>query len=174
MSDHQRFAVVTGASSGIGVAYAERLAARGYHLILVARRRERLEETARNIRAKTNVTVEIVTADLGDSNDLSRVATLIEGREDIDLLVNNAGLGALGLTAQVSAAALDNLIKINVQALTRLTHAALPGFLRRDRGTIINIASIIALMPTPTGAGYSGSKAYVLNFTRSLQMELAN
>ena len=73
----------------------------------------------------------------------------------------------------MTADALENLIKINILALTRLTHAALPGFLRRNSGTIINIASMIAVMPTPSGAGYSGSKAYVLNFTRSLQMELA-
>ncbi|QQO23390.1 SDR family oxidoreductase [Bradyrhizobium diazoefficiens] len=173
MSNLHRFAVVTGASSGIGVAYAERMAERGYNLILVARRRNRLEEIAGRIQSKTARTVEIVTADLGDAADLLRIETLLTEREDIDVLINNAGLGALGPASKVPAAALENLIKINVLALTRLTHAALPGFLRRNSGTIINIASIIALMPTPSGAGYSGSKGYVLNFTRSLQMELA-
>lgn len=173
MSNHHRFAVVTGASSGIGVAYAERMAERGYSLILVARRRNRLEEIAGKIQAKTKCAIEIVTADLGDATDLSRVEALLTKREDIDILINNAGLGALGPASKVPAAALENLIKINVLALTRLTHAALPGFLGRNSGTIINIASIIALMPTPSGAGYSGTKGYVLNFTRSLQMELA-
>lgn len=173
MSNHQRFAVVTGASSGIGVAYAERMAERGYNLILVARRRNRLEEIARKIRATTKRAVEIVAADLGEAEDLSHIEALLTERDDIDVLVNNAGLGALGPTSQVAAAALENLIKINVLALTRLTHAVLPGFLRRNSGTIINIASIIAVMPTPSGAGYSGTKGYVLNFTRSLQMELA-
>jgi short-subunit dehydrogenase len=173
MSNLHRFAVVTGASSGIGVAYAERMAERGYDLILVARRRDRLEDVAKRIRIKTNRAVEIVTADLSDAKDLLRVEALLTEREDIEVLINNAGLGALGPTSKVTADALDNLIRINILALTRLTHAVLPGFLRRNTGTIINIASMIAVMPTPSGAGYSGSKAYVLNFTRSLQMELA-
>ena len=173
MSSRHCFAVVTGASSGIGVAYAERMAERGYDLILVARRRDRLEDVARRIEIKTKRTVEIVTADLADATDLLHIEALLTEREDIDVLINNAGLGALGPTSQVTAGALENLIKINILALTRLTHAALPGFLRRNSGTIINIASMIAVMPMPSGAGYSGSKAYVLNFTRSLQMELA-
>src|SRR3989475_8619856 len=173
MSNHHRFAIVTGASSGIGVAYAERMAERGYDLILVARRRNRLEDVARRIEIKTKRTVEIVTADLSDAKDLLRIETLLTEREDIDVLINNAGLGALGPTSKVAADALENLIRINILALTRLTHAVLPGFLRRNTGTIISIASMIAVMPTPSGAGYSGSKAYVLNFTRSLQMELA-
>jgi short-subunit dehydrogenase len=173
MSNLHRFAVVTGASSGIGVAYAERMAERGYDLILVARRRDRLEDVAKRIRIKTNRAVEIVTADLSDAKDLLRVEALLTEREDIEVLINNAGLGALGPISKVTADALDNLIRINILALTRLTHAVLPGFLRRNTGTIINIASMIAVMPTPSGAGYSGSKAYVLNFTRSLQMELA-
>ncbi len=173
MSNHHRFAVVTGASSGIGVAYAERMAERGYDLILVARRQDRLEDVAKRIKIKTKRAVEIVTADLSDAKDLLRIETLLTERVDIDVLINNAGLGALGPTSKVAADALENLIRINVLALTRLTHAVLPGFLRRNTGTIINIASMIAVMPTPSGAGYSGSKAYVLNFTRSLQMELA-
>jgi short-subunit dehydrogenase len=173
MSNPHRFAVVTGASSGIGVAYAERMAERGYDLILVARRRDRLEDVAKRIKIKTNRAVEIVTADLSDAKDLLRIEALLTEREDIDVLINNAGLGALGPTSKVAADALENLIRINILALTRLTHAVLSGFLRRNTGTIINIASMIAVMPTPSGAGYSGSKAYVLNFTRSLQMELA-
>src|SRR6266566_2581333 len=173
MSNYHRFAFVTGASSGIGFAYAERMAERGYNLILVARRRDRLEDVAKKIKNKTKRAVEIVTSDLADAKDLLRIEALLTEREDIDVLINNAGLGALGPTSKVTADALENLIKINILALTRLTHAVLPGFLRRNSGTIINIASMIALMPTPSGAGYSGTKGYVLNFARSLQMELA-
>ncbi|WP_244432748.1 SDR family oxidoreductase [Afipia sp. OHSU_II-C1] len=173
MIDNQRFAVVTGASSGIGVAYAERMAERGYNLILVARRLNRLEEIAGRIKLKTNRTVELVSADLSDAKDLSRVETLLAQREDIDVLINNAGLGALAPTLQTSADALENMIKVNVLALTRLSHAILPGLLKRNRGSIINIASMIAVMPSPIGGGYSGSKAFVLNFTRSLQLEVA-
>jgi uncharacterized protein len=158
MSNHHRFAVVTGASSGIGVAYAERMAERGYDLILVARRRDRLEDVAKRIEIKTKRTIEIVTADLADAKDLLRIEALLTEREDIDVLINNAGLGALGPTSKITADALENLIRINILALTRLTHAALPGFLRRNSGTIINIASMIAVMPTPSGAGYSAPK----------------
>src|SRR5437868_15536322 len=107
MSNLHRFAVVTGASSGIGVAYAERMAERGYNLILVARRRNRLEEIANKIQAKTNCAVEIVTADLGDAADLLRIEALLTEREDIDVLINNAGLGALGPISKVPAAALE-------------------------------------------------------------------
>src|SRR3954451_18467985 len=149
MSNPHRFAVVTGASSGIGVPYAERMEERGYDLILVARRRDRLEDVAKRIKIKTNRAVEIVTADLSDANDLLRIEALLTEREDIDVLINNAGLGALGPTSKVAADALENLIRINILALTRLTHAVLPGFLRRNSGTIINIASMIAVMPTP-------------------------
>ncbi|MCP1968536.1 SDR family NAD(P)-dependent oxidoreductase [Bradyrhizobium elkanii] len=173
MSKDHRLAVITGASSGIGLAYAEKLAERGYDLILVARRRNRLEEIAHQIQSKTARSVEPFVADLADTKDLSRVETLLAQRADVDVLVNNAGLGALGPTSSVTADALDNLIKINVLALTRLTHAVLPGLLQRNSGCIVNIASMIAVMPTPSGAGYSASKAYVLNFTRSLQMELS-
>jgi short-subunit dehydrogenase len=173
MSSDQRLAVITGASSGIGLAYAERMAERGYNLVLVARRQSRLEEIATAIRLRTQRSVETMAADLGDPNDLLRVESLLGGRGDVEVLVNNAGLGALGPTAKVSADALETLIKINILALTRLTHAVLPAFVNRNSGTIVNIASMIAVMPTPSGASYSGSKAYVLNFSRSLQMELA-
>src|SRR5437867_8826689 len=170
MRNLHRFAVVTGASSGIGVAYAERMAERGYDLILVARRRDRLEDVAKRIKIKTNRAVEIATADLADTKDLLRIEALLTEREDIDVLINNAGLGALGPASKVTADALENLIKINILAMTRLTHAALPAFLRRNCGRIINIASMIAVMPTPSGAGSSGSKAYVLILTRSHPM----
>lgn len=173
MSDNQRFAMITGASSGIGVVYAGRLAKRGLNLILVARRQDRLEEIAARVREKSGRSVEIVVADLADAKDLARVEALLSARADIDVLINNAGLGSLGPMGRVSADALENLIKINVIALTRLSHAVLPGFTARDRGTIVNIASMIAVMPAPATAAYSGSKAYVMNFTRSLQMELA-
>src|SRR3989442_14903285 len=149
------------------------MADRGSDLIRTDRRRNRLECVAKRITSKGNWGVEMVIVGLADPKDLLRIETLLTEREDIDVLINNAGLGALGPTSKVTADALENLIKINILALTRLTHAALPGFLRRNFGTIINIASMIAVMPTPSGAGYSGSKAYVLNFTRSLQMELA-
>jgi short-subunit dehydrogenase len=173
MLKDRQAALITGASSGMGLVYAERLAKRGYDLILVARRRERLDELAKRLGLETQRAVEVVVADLANAADLARVEKLLSEREDIDILVNNAGVGALAPMKDVSADALENMIKINVVALTRLSHAVVPGFLRRNRGTIINLASVIAVIPSPAGAGYSGSKGYVLNFSRSLQMELA-
>lgn len=173
MSDIRRFALVTGASSGIGMAYAEHLASRGYDLILVARRGDRLEAIAHKIRAQEGRQVVTYVADLSDPDDLLGLERMLRENEDVDVLVNNAGLGALGSTASAGVDALENLVRINVLALTRLSCAALAGFRRRGHGILINIASVIALAPSATAAAYSGSKAYVLNFSRSLQLECA-
>jgi short-subunit dehydrogenase len=173
MMSGQGVAVVTGASSGIGAVYADRLAARGYDLILVARRRERLATLAARIRSEHGRTSEIVGADLANQDDLARVETLIGSTSDLGVVVNAAGLGALGLAASVDPAAVENMVKVNVLALTRLSLAAARRFGAIGRGTIINIGSIVALMPVAGAGGYSGSKAYVLNFTRSLQAELS-
>lgn len=173
MSNSKSVALITGASSGIGAAYADRLAGRGFDLILIARRLDRLDSLAERLRKAHGRNVEVFPADLGNPDDLSRVEALIRGREDIEVLLNNAGLGALGPSASVDAKAVDTLVKVNVLALTHLSLAAVPGFAKRNRGTIINIGSVIAVMPAPGAAAYSASKAYVLNFSRSLQMEFA-
>lgn len=173
MSDTKGFALVTGASSGIGAAYADRLAARGYDLILVARRRERLEDLAEKVRKEHGRQVEIHAADLGEPKDLARIEALLRDRDDIEVLVNNAGLGATGPSAVVDPDAVETLVKINVLALSRLCIAAAPKFAKRDRGLIINIGSIISVIPSPGAAAYSASKAYVMNFSRSLQMEFS-
>lgn len=173
LSDVRLSALITGASSGIGAAYAERLAAGGYDLILVARRRDRLEALAERLRQDYARDVEIQPADLGEPRDLERIETLLRTRGDINILVNNAGLGAIGSSATADPQAVQSLIAINVLALTRLSLAVAPVFAARDRGTIINIGSVIAVIPSPGGAAYSGSKAYVLNFTRSLQIEFS-
>ena len=174
MTSSKGVALITGASSGIGAAYADRLAGRGFDLILVARRKDRLDALAERLRKTHGRTIEVFPADLGKPDDLSRVEALVRGREDIEVLVNNAGLGALGPSASVDTRAVDTLVKVNVLALTHLSLAAVPGFAKRDRGTIINVGSVIAVMPVPGGASYSASKAYVLNFSRSLQMEFAD
>jgi short-subunit dehydrogenase len=173
MTDSGRFALVTGASSGIGAAYAERLAARGYDLILVARRRDRLEQFAARLRKDHGRRVEVHPADLRDADDLARIESLLRSRDDIDLLVNNAGLGAGGPSASADADAVETLVRVNVLALTLLSLAAAAKFAARDQGLIINIGSVIAVIPSPTAAAYSGSKAYVLNFSRSLQIEFS-
>ncbi|WP_288806611.1 SDR family oxidoreductase [uncultured Novosphingobium sp.] len=167
-------ALVTGASSGIGAVYADRLAGRGHDLVLVARRRDRLESLATEIRVRHGRKVEVVTADLTDEADLGRVEALVRDTPDLSILANIAGLGALGPAAMIDPATVGDMVKVNVLALTRLSLAAARRFVAVKHGTIINIGSIIAMMPVPGAGGYSGSKSYVLNFSRSLQAELTD
>jgi short-subunit dehydrogenase len=163
-------AVITGASSGIGAVYADRLAARGHPLLLVARRADRLEVLQAEIEKRHDVEVEILVADLEKPADLAKLEALLTAG-GVAMLVNNAGAGGLGPTSKTSADQLEKIVRLNVLAVTRLSHAALAGFRAADAGVLVNIGSIIALAPSPSGAAYSGSKAYVMNFTRSLQLE---
>ena len=117
------------------------------------------------------VTVEIAAIDVTDSGDLASIEAQLRERDDVSVLVNNAGSGALGATSAVDADRIDNLIRLNVMALARLSHAALIGFRRRGSGAMINIGSIMAYCPSATAGTYSATKAFVANFTRSLQME---
>lgn len=167
-------AVITGASTGIGALYADRLARRGYDLILVARNRERLEQLARRLTDATGRSIQAVPADLNDPAGLATVEELLRTDQSITLLVNNAGVGATSPLLQSDVAKMDDLIALNIKALTRLTHAAAPGFVRRANGTIINIASIAAIAPELLNGVYGGSKAFVLAFTQSLHHELAD
>jgi len=165
-------AMITGASSGIGAAYAERLAAAGHDLILVARRAERLAELAARLARAYGVKAEYRAADLADAEQLGGLARHIE-KQPVALLVNNAGVGGLGPVATAGADAQERLISLNITALVRLSVAALKGFAKAESGTLVNIASVMAFAPTASGATYSGSKAFVLNFTRSLAEEYA-
>jgi len=166
-------AVITGASSGIGAVYADRLAQRGYDLLLVARDQKRLSDRAANLTAKTGRTVEILPADLTLTSDLLRVEERLRS-DTVSALVNNAGFGATSQLIDSKIEELENMIHLNVTALTRLTAAVLPGFLERAHGLIINIASIVAFAPELLNGTYSGTKAYVINFTQSLHHEVGN
>lgn len=165
-------AVITGASSGIGAVYADRLAGQGYDLVLVARRADRLEELAERLRYAYSRKVSVISADLADDDDVRRVERAVSTDDSVTLLVNNAGLGGAQVVATADADAAERMIKVNVIALTRLTRAVLPGFLARNRGAIVNIASVLAF-DTSFGGIYSGTKAYVVNFTEALQREVA-
>lgn len=173
MCDTRQTAVITGASSGIGLAYAQFLSRRGYDLILVARRKERLEQLAFTLEEHSKSIVTTMSADLASEEDLRRVQSVFHERKDISILVNNAGVGALGPTSKVEISSVENLVKVNVLALTTLSLAALAAFKSRGDGLLVNIASVIALGPSATAAAYSGSKAYVMNFSRSLEQEYA-
>ncbi len=169
----QGTALVTGASSGIGAVYADRLARRGYDVIIVARNAERLKQVARRIGDDTGRTIRTVAADLGNKEDLARVEALLREDRSITLLVNNAGFGGVTPLLDSDADKMEEMIDVNVTAVMRLTYAVAPKFVQRGKGAIINIASIVAVGPEILNGVYGGTKAFVLAFTQSLQHELA-
>ena len=165
-------ALITGASTGIGSIYAHRLAERGYDLILVARDQQRLGKLANEITAKTGRKAEVLAADLTVKADLKRVEERLRSDNGVTALVNNAGFGGAAKLIDSNIDDMDNMIQLNVTALTRLTAAALPGFLERSKGLIVNIASVVALSPELLNGVYSGTKAFVVNLTQSLYNEV--
>ncbi|MDN7599048.1 SDR family NAD(P)-dependent oxidoreductase [Burkholderia gladioli] len=166
-------ALVTGASSGIGALYAERLAHRGYDLVLVARQRDRLDALAKRLSDKTQVGVEVMAADLNDRAELARVEARLREDAGLSLLVNNAGIGTHTPLLDSDVERMTSMIELNVTALTRLTYAAVPGFVARGGGAVINIASIVGIAPEVLNGVYGGTKAFVLAFSQSLHHELA-
>ena len=164
-------AVVTGASSGIGKVYAGKLAERGFNLVLVARRAERLSELAEQLESSHGIAVTKLVADLSKSQELERVAQALESDDSIDLLVNNAGTSVMGPFTDAKPSNIADMLHVNVLALTRLALAVLPGFKQRNRGTLVNMGSVLGYYGYPGTSAYSGTKGYVLNFTRGLQAE---
>jgi uncharacterized protein len=174
VTTHRGTALVTGASSGIGAVYADRLARRGYDLILVARNRARLDRLAAQIADDTGRAVEVVEADLGAAADVRRVEEILRTDSSITMLVNNAGVGGAGPLVVSDVERMEAMIDLNVTALMRLTYAAVPKFVERGAGTVVNIASIVAVAPELLNGVYGGTKAFVLAFSQSLQHELAD
>ena len=164
-------ALVTGASTGIGATYADRLARRGYDLILVARNKDRLEALAQRLTEATGRTVEVVPADLNDKADLGRVEAILAGDPRITLLVNNAGVAVIDPILGSDIDRVEAMIGLNVVAPTRLAFAAAPGFAARG-GAIINTASVVSIGPEILGGAYGATKAFGLALSRSLHHEL--
>jgi uncharacterized protein len=164
-------ALVTGASAGIGAAFARALAARGHDLVLVARRRDRLEALAKEARERHGVAATVEPADLAEEADLARLADGVAA-DPPDVLVNNAGFGTLGAFAELDPERELEEIRLNVVALVRLTRAALPGMLARGRGAVVNVSSLAGESAGPFTATYSATKAYVTRFSESLHEEL--
>lgn len=166
-------ALITGASVGIGRAFAQRAAADGVDLVLVARREEALQALAAELRSSSGIRVDVIPADLSVAGAAAALVAEIERRGlRIDTLVNNAGLGAHGDLAAAEPALASTQIAVNVTALTELTALLLPGMLERRRGAIITIASTAAFQPVPHFAVYAATKAYVRSFTLALWGEL--
>ncbi len=166
-------AVITGASSGIGKVYAERLAKKGYDLLLVARRADRLDAIKHDLTQQYGIQVKTHVADLENAAQLENVAKAIAEDDQITLLVNNAGTIFNGLLDGVTVAQLYTLVNLNILALTRLAMAVLPGFKSRNRGALVNIGSVLGFDGYPYAPIYGGTKAYVQNLSLALQAELA-
>ena len=172
-------AVVTGASSGIGKAFAERLARDSYDLVLVARRLDRLESLAEALTERNSVAVEVCAADLTDPDELRSLEEKISGNAAPDLLVNNAGFGGYAPFAELDPERAEELIRLQVTAVTRLTRAALPGMISRGRGAIVNVSSRLAFSaalpspPLPKRAVYAATKAYINAFSQVVANEVS-
>jgi short-subunit dehydrogenase len=171
-SSEKGIALVTGASSGIGEVYAERLAARGYDLLLVARNVERLNALAERLRVTHGVAVETLSADLGNRAELLKLEARLRADASISLLINNAGLLANGPMAASDPDLVEAMLTVNVTATTRLAMAAAANFGAAGRGGIVNIASAMAMIDTDRTAAYGATKAYVLNLSLGLDLEL--
>ncbi len=170
--DHKKRqkALVTGASSGIGAAFASRLARQGYDLILVARDEARLQAHAEEFRRDHKIEVQVLPADLTKPSECARVEKVAAA--GIDLLVNNAGFGTFGSFWRLALEREEEQIRLNVVALVRLTHVALGPMVERNQGAIINVSSLASFQPMPYNATYGATKAYVTSFTEALAEEL--
>jgi short-subunit dehydrogenase len=166
-------ALVTGASAGIGRTFAERLAARGYGLVLVARDRERLEMLGAALAERHAVPVEVVQADLTRPEDVERVASRLRSAPDIDVLVNNAGFGTSGPIATTEPAKQDQMLRLHVLAVHTLTQAAIPGMVERHRGAMIVVSSMASFIASAGNANYCATKAWQRVYAESLAAEVA-
>lgn len=167
-------ALITGASRGIGAVYADRLAKRGYDLILVARNEARLKALSARLTSETGRSVTPLSADLNDKADLAKVETTLRDDQTITMLVNNAGVASVAQLLNADVEKMEDMIALNITALTRLTYAAAPAFVARGAGTIINIASVVGISPETLNGVYGATKAFVIALSHSLQHELAD
>jgi short-subunit dehydrogenase len=167
-------AVVTGASSGIGAVYADRLARRGYDLVLTARRADRLKSLADKLSSETGRKVEVVVADLSRRADVNRIEDILKTDARVALLVNNAGVAAVTPLLGSNVDEMSDMIALNIDALVRLSYAAAPKFVERGHGAIVNIASAVSVKPELLNGVYGASKAFVLAFSQSLKHELSD
>lgn len=165
-------ALITGASSGIGAEFARQLAARGYDLVLVARRKDRLEELAGTLTKPHGIAAEILPADLASDAGMAAVERRIAEAGNLELLVNNAGFGTIGRFQRADVAGQDQMHRLHVLATVRLTHAALSGMMSRQKGGVINVSSVAAFWQSPGSVSYCATKCWMNSFTEGLALEL--
>jgi uncharacterized protein len=168
----RRLAVVTGASAGLGVEFAHQLAAGGMDLLITARRKERLEAVAEELRERYRVNVTVLPADLSAPGEVSRLADALQNEFAVDLLVNNAGFGLYGNFWELERPALLRMGEVHTSASVSLTHAVLPGMIARRRGGLIQVASMAAFIPGRKAVMYGATKAFLVAFSQNLQSEL--
>jgi len=169
MSSEKPLALVTGASAGLGVVFARRLARDGFGLILVARRRDRLEALARELGG-----AEVLPADLADGDGLKRVEDRIAQAPNLELLVNNAGFGVGGFFFNRPVDGQDTMHRVHIIATMRLSHAALRVMVPRSKGAIVNVSSVAAFGQSPGSVSYCATKTWINSFTEGLYLELKN
>ncbi|MEK6247519.1 MAG: SDR family oxidoreductase [Planctomycetales bacterium] len=168
-------ALITGASSGIGLELAKLFAEDGTNLVLVARRKDRLEELASRLRDENGIEVSVLAKDLCDKEAPNEIlARLTDDGITVDVVVNNAGFGAVGSFAKLSLQRQMEMVQVNITALTHLTRLFLPSIIQRDRGGVLNVGSTAAFQPGPRMAIYYATKAYVLSFTEAIAEELVS
>ncbi len=165
-------ALITGSSAGIGAMFARKLAERGYDLILVARRKGRLDELAAELAGTYDIDATALPADLTRDEDVETVARRIAQTENFEFLVNNAGFGTVPFFAETEIESQDAMVRLHVLATMRLTHAALGGLIARGRGFIVNVSSVAGFFSSPSSVVYCATKAWINNFTAGLAVEL--
>jgi len=168
----QGTACITGASSGIGEAFARRYAAKGYALLLHGRRKENLERLCQELKSRYGITAEYLLAELSHPDGVHILEERLRSIPDLAVLVNNAGFGLRDSFTRESIGVQERMIHTHISATVRLTHAVLPGMRQRGAGTIINVSSIAGFLVGPKSATYCATKAYITSFTESLHLEL--
>ena len=171
-SDRTKTACVTGATSGIGAAFAKKFAEQGYNLIITGRRKEKIELLANRLSNNHNVNVDVVIAELSDDGDLEKLSNVIEEQKDLEVLVNNAGFNSESVFHKEDITTYTGMIKVHNLAIVKLCHSALPNMLAKRSGVIINVSSMGALLPLPINAVYSASKSFIKLFSESIYLEL--
>jgi Short-chain dehydrogenases of various substrate specificities len=169
---NRRVVFISGATSGIGAAFAKHFAQRGYDLIITGRPDEEISPCIKELKEKNNIDVELILAEFANENDVAKIAGIIKDNGKIEILINNAGYGIDKLFWQDDIRNQENMVKVHINASLRFIHAALPNMIREKKGTIINLSSLASFLPIPKDAMYSASKIFNNSFMESLHISL--